>query len=78
MFDGRAVCFRQRSIFREDERDAVEQSRYSLSNASRVNVIVHQMSVEIAERIAMFPADNQFMLFDIFERFDGGCCFFVL
>jgi hypothetical protein len=36
------------------------------------------MSVEIAERIAVFPADNQFVLFQIMERFDGGCCFFAL
>jgi len=78
VFDGRTVCFRERSIFGKDELDAVEQSRYSLPDALRVDVIVYQMSVEIAECIAVFPADNQFMLFEIFERFDGGCCFCVL
>ena len=77
-FDGRAVCFREGSIFGKDELDAVEQPRYSLADASLVEVILYQMSIEIAERIAVFPADNQFMVFEIFERFDGGCCFLVL
>ena len=58
VFDGRAVCFREGSIFGKDELDAVEQSRYSLSNSLRVDVIVYQMAVEIAECIAVFPADN--------------------